>query len=216
MSLLPFWALNVVVVFLSMQGQKALGFHHKYLNMCSEDERRSYKFGRTRGWIINARIFIFGWTIPLIIVYWNTVVRILDSDILGFTRGVQELVYLEVKHGFKKTFSFKERFKWLEQADNHFNLLMVQTCWSHLRHKYGSVSNMKTSVCLSFFLTLFCPCCWDWFQFHAQLGHIIHSNFTSPRQHAVGSHQQVQSTSTTHGMHGKMNTYLYAYGYYTH
>ncbi len=27
MSLLPFWALNMVVVLLSMEGQKALGFH---------------------------------------------------------------------------------------------------------------------------------------------------------------------------------------------
>ncbi len=38
MSLLPFWALNAVVALLSMQGQKALGFHQKYLNLCSEDE----------------------------------------------------------------------------------------------------------------------------------------------------------------------------------
>ncbi len=32
MSLLPFWALNVVVVLLSMEGQKVLGFHQTYLN----------------------------------------------------------------------------------------------------------------------------------------------------------------------------------------
>ncbi len=32
MSLLPFWALNVSVVLLSMQGQKALRFNQKYLN----------------------------------------------------------------------------------------------------------------------------------------------------------------------------------------
>jgi len=31
MSLLPFWALNVVVALLSMKDQKALGFHLKYL-----------------------------------------------------------------------------------------------------------------------------------------------------------------------------------------
>ncbi len=65
MSFLPFWALNMVVALLSMQGQKALGFHPKYLNLCSEDELRSYRFGRTWGWVINDRIFIFGWTIPL-------------------------------------------------------------------------------------------------------------------------------------------------------
>ncbi len=39
MSLPPFWALNVSVALLSMQGQKALGFHQKYLNLCSEDEQ---------------------------------------------------------------------------------------------------------------------------------------------------------------------------------
>ncbi len=39
MSLLPSWALNISIALLSM-GQKALGFHQKYLNLCSEDERR--------------------------------------------------------------------------------------------------------------------------------------------------------------------------------
>ncbi len=58
MSLLPFWALNVSVALLSMEGQKALGFHLKYLNLCTEDERRSYKFGKIWGWVINDRIFI--------------------------------------------------------------------------------------------------------------------------------------------------------------
>ncbi len=45
MSLLPFWALNVVVVLLSMEGQKALGFNQKYLNLCSEDEQRFDRVG---------------------------------------------------------------------------------------------------------------------------------------------------------------------------
>ncbi len=60
-------ALNVVVTLLSMQGQKALGFHKKYLGLCSEDEQRSYGFGMILGWVINDRIFIFAWTIPLIV-----------------------------------------------------------------------------------------------------------------------------------------------------
>ncbi len=51
---------NIAVVLLSMEGQKALTFHHKYLNLCSEDERRSYRFGTTWGWVINDRIFILG------------------------------------------------------------------------------------------------------------------------------------------------------------
>ncbi len=59
MYLLPFWALNVVVPLLSMQGQKALGFHQKYLNLCSKDTGRAYRFGTTWGWVINDRILIF-------------------------------------------------------------------------------------------------------------------------------------------------------------
>ncbi len=63
-ALLPFWALNTVVALLSMQGQKALRFHQKYLNLCSEDEQISYVFITTRGWVINDRIFSFGLTFP--------------------------------------------------------------------------------------------------------------------------------------------------------
>ncbi len=37
MSLVPFWALSVAL--LSMEGLRALGFHHKYLNLCSEDNK---------------------------------------------------------------------------------------------------------------------------------------------------------------------------------
>ncbi len=38
---------TISVALLSMEAQKALGFHQKYLNLCSEDERRSYGFGTT-------------------------------------------------------------------------------------------------------------------------------------------------------------------------
>ncbi len=61
MSLLRFRALNVVVVLLSMQCQKVLGFHQKYLNWCSEDWC-SYRFGTTC--VINDIILIFGMNYP--------------------------------------------------------------------------------------------------------------------------------------------------------
>ncbi len=48
MSLLCFCAL-IMVPLLSMEGQRALRFHQKYLILCSEDEQRSYGFGTTRG-----------------------------------------------------------------------------------------------------------------------------------------------------------------------
>ncbi len=59
-SWLHFWALIVSGPVRSMEGQKALGFHQKYLNLCSEDEQTSYGFGTTWGWAINDRIDIFG------------------------------------------------------------------------------------------------------------------------------------------------------------
>ncbi len=56
---------DISVALLSMQGQRALRFNQKHLNLCSEDEQRSYGFGTTRGWVIIDRIFILGWTNPL-------------------------------------------------------------------------------------------------------------------------------------------------------
>ncbi len=38
---------NITVALLSTEGQRALRFHQKYLNLCSEDDRRSYGFGTT-------------------------------------------------------------------------------------------------------------------------------------------------------------------------
>ncbi len=50
----------------NLNHQKALGSHQKYLNLCSDYYQRSFKFGTTRGWvIINDRVVIFGWTVPL-------------------------------------------------------------------------------------------------------------------------------------------------------
>ncbi len=65
MSFPSFWALYVSIVLLSVEGRKDLGFHQKYLSLCSKDEQRFYRFGTTWGWVINDRIFILGWTVPL-------------------------------------------------------------------------------------------------------------------------------------------------------
>ncbi len=46
---------NIPIALLSMYGQK-LSIHQKYLNLCSKDEQRSYRFGTTWGWAINDRI----------------------------------------------------------------------------------------------------------------------------------------------------------------
>ncbi len=45
--------------------ESSLKFHQNYLNLSSKDDWRSYGLGTTWGWVINDRLFIFGWTIPL-------------------------------------------------------------------------------------------------------------------------------------------------------
>ncbi len=50
---------DISVVLLYMEALKALRFKQKHLNLCSDDERKSYGFGTTSGWVINDIIFIF-------------------------------------------------------------------------------------------------------------------------------------------------------------
>ncbi len=45
----------------------------KYIPLCSAEQRNSYRFGTTWGWVNDDRIFIFGWTIPLSATYINRI-----------------------------------------------------------------------------------------------------------------------------------------------
>ncbi len=56
---------HIAVALLSVEGQRALVFHQKYLNLWSKDERRPHEFVLTWGEYLNDRIFIFGWTNPV-------------------------------------------------------------------------------------------------------------------------------------------------------
>ncbi len=44
----------------------------EYLPLCSAEQRHSYRIGNTWGWVNDDRIFLFWWTIPLIlcIILW--------------------------------------------------------------------------------------------------------------------------------------------------
>ncbi len=53
-----------------MGGSESSQIPSKYLNLCSKDKQKSYGFGTRWGWVINDRIFIFGWTIPLMPFEW--------------------------------------------------------------------------------------------------------------------------------------------------
>ncbi len=52
-----FLSLDRVRILAVYESQRALGFHQKYLNLCSEDERRSYGFGTTWGWVLGKDTF---------------------------------------------------------------------------------------------------------------------------------------------------------------
>ncbi len=68
-----------------MQGQKALGFHQKYLNLCSEDERMSYVFATTWGWE-RQEFSLLGELSLLDILYINIVI---------FSKAASQNVYFE-------------------------------------------------------------------------------------------------------------------------
>ncbi len=61
---------SIVFIFPTMEvngapKQSGYKLSSKYLPLCSAEQRNSYRFGTTWGWVNDDRICIFGWTIPL-------------------------------------------------------------------------------------------------------------------------------------------------------
>ena len=73
---------------LPMEGQKALRFHQKDLHLCSEDERKAYRFEMIWGWVTNDRIFIFGWTSLLRVcrerLAWSPLIKVNYVNVVLF------------------------------------------------------------------------------------------------------------------------------------
>ncbi len=62
-----FWALTVVITWQSMeQSQASCFFYPKYLKICSKDDQIFFGFGTIWDKVINEKIFILGWSKPLI------------------------------------------------------------------------------------------------------------------------------------------------------
>ncbi len=102
-----FWALIVVVALLSMQGQIALGFLQNDLNLCSEDEQRSYWFGTTWGWVINALMTEFSFWGKLSLLHCLTVILpnnyLINYAILSPNLGLsifRQLVFFQIPQFF--------------------------------------------------------------------------------------------------------------------
>ncbi len=41
-----------------------------FIPLCSAEQRHAYRFGTIWGWVNDDRIFVFWWTIPLILIYF--------------------------------------------------------------------------------------------------------------------------------------------------
>ncbi len=160
MSLLPFCALTLVVPLLSMEGKRALGFHQKYLNLCSEDELRSYGFVTTWGWVINDRIFIFGWTIPLIshicafvsLLYYYFICHICNimSHGCDFIRYIQ--IWIFISYILHKTLYLKLRFLYFTIVTKYLKFVifsLLQLYFSQLT-LYLTISTLCLKVAHSY------------------------------------------------------------------
>ncbi len=64
---------------------RALGFHQKYLQLCSEDKQRSYGFKTTWGWVIDDS----WWTVDDTQWTGNLYVRVLQGQTAMLTWGVR-------------------------------------------------------------------------------------------------------------------------------
>ena len=68
-----FWRMSVTSIEFFFSTMEVNGVHQlsgyrhssKYLLLCSEEERNSYRFKTTWGRVNDDRMFIFGWTVPL-------------------------------------------------------------------------------------------------------------------------------------------------------
>ncbi len=85
------------------------------LNLCCEDEWRSYRFGTTWGWVINDRIFIFGRTNPL---KWNQ--RTNWCDIIWNKMRQKRVCFNSLKQLAKEHQSIKVRW-------THLSCFIVET-----------------------------------------------------------------------------------------
>ncbi len=65
----------------------------EYLPLCSAEQRHSYRFGTTWGWVNDERIFIFGWTVPLSIneTWADTQQLVINRP--DFTVSVRKLIW---------------------------------------------------------------------------------------------------------------------------
>ncbi len=64
----------------------------EYLPLCSAEQRNSYRFGTTWGWVNDDRIFIFGWTIPLRHALLDVALCVCLNQVMQ-SHGVHNLVF---------------------------------------------------------------------------------------------------------------------------
>ncbi len=94
----------------------------EYLPLCSAEQRHSYRFGITWGWVNDDRIFIFGWTIPLRSLHTEWCFRMLKNK-YDLTL-CQSHLHTASKHSSvkKKSDQVRQSIKPLRSSTNISNL----------------------------------------------------------------------------------------------
>ncbi len=99
----------------------------KYLPLCSAEQRNSYRFGTTWGWV-NDRIFIFWWTIPLraslLVIVANTT-NTTPSSLVVMTRDDQH----PVKHSMASCLNIQSLKHTGIHASSTFKFLLATSIY---------------------------------------------------------------------------------------
>ncbi len=53
----------------------------KYIIVCAAEERHWYRFGTTWGWVNDNRIYIFGWTFPLMSIRQKSTIKVIHMTL---------------------------------------------------------------------------------------------------------------------------------------
>ncbi len=86
----------------------------KYLHLCSAEQRHSYRFGTSWGWVNDDRIFIFGWAIPL--NHWSQTQFLEGHSSAQFSSNPNQTHLIQLIKLFRITRNFQAGviWSWLE------------------------------------------------------------------------------------------------------
>ncbi len=127
------WVLTVSVALLSMQSHKTLGFHQKYINLCSEDDWMSYGLYIIYYLLYKNIKYSVGVVISLAIL-WGclSLLGVLWPLVSNIIHNIVEMCHRLSTHSF-----FIIHFSSDDKTSKQTTLLKFQMEWNKTTHFYG-------------------------------------------------------------------------------